>query len=102
MRTLSASMILLFLVLCTTSVLVITACQQSGPDEIYTSDRYGQPAPDPNDTSKYVILRSQAELADGELLGTINQWTDNGYTLHSLIPMSQSYGYVAVMERKED
>ena len=50
-------------------------------------------------TPGYVLLNSRAELHTGELQDLINESRSRGYTLHSLIPMAQDYGYIAVMEK---
>lgn len=48
---------------------------------------------------RYVVLQTTAESASGELEQIINYWEREGYSLHTVIPKANVWGFVIVMER---
>lgn len=74
--------------------IVLTACPASdtGREELANdnpTDRDG----------RYVVLETTTEIADREMKQIINQWEQQSYRLHMVIPKSNVWGFVIVMDK---
>ncbi len=48
---------------------------------------------------RYILIYARKDPESSGLEARINQYAASGYSLHSLLPMSHNYGYIAVMEK---